>query len=109
MLRVTKPNAYPVTVANLSKIWGENFRFALADPQIFLPSSFRHRFRANPSPCQRVGKPSEKGLGKKWLKCLGALGSITAAEKHFNTKHWLNDMIIIPIEVFRKYLYNFGV
>jgi hypothetical protein len=42
MLRVTKPNAYPVTVANLSKIWGEIFRFALADPRILLPSSFGH-------------------------------------------------------------------
>jgi len=67
------------------------------------------RFGASPSPCRRVGKPSEKGLGTKWLKCVGPLGSITAAEKHSNTKHWLNNMVIIPIEVFRKYLYNFGV
>jgi hypothetical protein len=69
----------------------------------------KNRFGASPSLCRRVGKPSEKGLGTKWLKCLGPLGSITAAEKHSNTKHWLNNMIIIPIEVFRKYLYNFGV
>ena len=69
----------------------------------------KHRFGASPSPCRRVGKPSEKGLRTKWLKCVGPLGSITAAEKHSNTKHWLNNMIIIPIEVFRKYLYNFGV
>ena len=50
-----------------------------------------------------------EGAWDKWLKCLGPLGSITAAEKHSNTKHWLNNMVIIPIEVFRKYLYNFGV
>jgi hypothetical protein len=36
------PNAYPVTVANLIEIWGEIFRFALADPRILLPSSFGH-------------------------------------------------------------------
>ena len=36
------PNAYLVTVANLIEIWGEKFRFSLADPQIFIPSSFGH-------------------------------------------------------------------
>ena len=36
------PNAYLVMVANLIEIWGEKFRFALADPWIFIPSSFGH-------------------------------------------------------------------
>jgi len=40
-----------------------------------------------------------EGAWDKVLKSLGPLGSITTAEKHFNTKHWVNDMIIIPIEV----------
>jgi hypothetical protein len=26
------PDAYPVMVANLIEIWGEKFRFSLADP-----------------------------------------------------------------------------
>ena len=66
------------------------------------------RFRASPSPCWSVGKPSEKGLGKMWLKYLGPSCSIHATTKHCSTKYWLENVIIMPLKAFTDFMQDFG-